>query len=80
MDEQRFLIMTWSVTPQGSYTLSQDGHEMVILRGMTCMPTYTLQADGNIITHFQGARITDVETAKRAAWEWLQEVTKCTTK
>ena len=80
MEEKDFLQMDWAVTPQGNYTLSLHGHQMTVLRAMTCMPSYILNADGEIITHFRDERITDVESAKRAAWEWLQEVTKCTTK
>lgn len=80
MNENEFLQTDWAVTPQGNYTLTFGGHEMAILRGMTCMPTYTLRIDEEIITHYLDRRITDVETAKRAAWAWLKEDATCTTK
>lgn len=80
MNEQEFMCLTWDVTPQGNYTLRLSGHDLAIMRGMTCMPTYTLSVDGEIITHYLDRRITDVESAKKAAWKWYQEVTECTTK
>lgn len=73
MTRDEFLSLPWSVTPQGGYILATEGHTVSIVRAMTCSPTYGVTVDGVYTAHYNGARISDVMTAKLAAYEILSK-------